>query len=62
MINHTDNLRALAGIAASKDIDESIKKKAEGLLAKTMDLMEDNIRFEASMMVKAKAEMNGIIS
>lgn len=57
-----DMLRALAGIAASTNMDKNIQEEAYSMMRKIMKLMDKQIDIEAIMMKKASAEMNGIIS
>lgn len=62
MINLLDTLRALAGIVASKEMDEEIRTNAKGMMIKIMEILNKHIDMEAQMTKKASAEMNGIIS
>ena len=55
-------LRALAGIAASTTMNEEVKMKAEELMLKIIKTLGKQVDIETSMMTKASAEMNGIIS
>lgn len=57
-----DTLRALAGIVASKDMDDDVKKQAKEMMVKIMKMIDKDIDIQSQMMKKASAEMNGIIS
>jgi len=57
-----DTLRALAGILASKELDDEIKDRAKVLIFKILDMIDRDLSMQNKMMNKASAEMNGIIS
>ena len=57
-----DILRALAGIAASKDMDEKVKERAAEIMLKIMNSLDKMADIESAVIKKESAAMNGIIS